>query len=60
MPNNNDVDSKWRTYRTSVRDIETLSTYNLLSKTPRNIINTFYKNWKILEDKHNEDHEQYF
>lgn len=35
-------------------------TYNLLSKTPRNIINTFYKNWKILEDKHNEDHEQYF
>ena len=32
-------------------------TYNLLGNTPRNIINTFYKNWKILEDKHNQDHE---
>jgi hypothetical protein len=35
-------------------------TYHLLGNTPRNIINTFYKNWKILEDKHNQDHEQYF
>ena len=35
-------------------------TYNLFGKTPRNIINTFYKSWKILEDKHNQDHEQYF
>ena len=35
-------------------------TYHLLGSTPRNIINTFYKNWKILEDKHNQDHEQYF
>jgi hypothetical protein len=37
-----------------------ISTYNLLKSTPKNIINTFYKNWKILEDKHNEDHEKYF
>ena len=35
-------------------------TYNLIGKTPRNIINTFYKNWKILEDKHNQDHEHNF
>ncbi len=35
-------------------------TYNLLGSTPRNIINTFYKNWKILEDKHNQDHEHNF
>jgi hypothetical protein len=35
-------------------------TYNLIGSTPRNIINTFYKNWKILEDKHNQDHEHYF
>ena len=35
-------------------------TYNLFNSAPRNIINTFYKSWKILEDKHNQDHEQYF
>lgn len=35
-------------------------TYNLLGKTPRNIINSFYKSWKILEDKHNNDHEHNF
>jgi hypothetical protein len=35
-------------------------TYNLLGKTPRNIINSFYKSWKILEDKHNQDHEHNF
>lgn len=35
-------------------------TYNLLGKTPRNIINVFYKSWKILEDKHNKDHEHNF
>lgn len=35
-------------------------TYNLLGNTPRNIIKTFYKNWKILENQHNKDHEQYF
>ncbi len=40
MPNNNDVDSKWRTYRTSVRDIETLSTYNLLSNLSTSLQNT--------------------
>ena len=34
--------------------------YNLTGATPKNIMYTFYKNWKILEDKHNKDHEQYF
>lgn len=35
-------------------------TYNLRGKTPKNIINSFYKSWKILEQKHNEDHEHNF
>jgi hypothetical protein len=30
--------------------------YNLTGSTPKNIINSFYKSWKILEDKHNQDH----
>ena len=34
--------------------------YNLTGSTPKNIINSFYKSWKILEDKHNEDHEEKF
>jgi hypothetical protein len=34
--------------------------YNLTGSTPKNAINNFYKNWKILEDKHNEDHESKF
>lgn len=35
-------------------------TYNLFGKAPRNILESFYKNWKVLEQKHNEDHEKYF
>lgn len=34
--------------------------YNLTGKTPKNVINYFYKSWKILEEKHNEDHEHNF
>lgn len=34
--------------------------YNLTGKTPKNAINSFYKGWKILEEKHNEDHEHNF
>lgn len=34
--------------------------YNLIGKTPKNIINSFYKSWKILEIKHNQDHEHNF
>jgi hypothetical protein len=35
-------------------------TYSLFGEAPRNILTSFYKNWKILEQKHNEDHEKYF
>jgi hypothetical protein len=34
--------------------------YNLTGKTPKNAINSFYKGWKILEEKHNKDHEHNF
>lgn len=34
--------------------------YNLTGKTPKNVINSFYKSWKILEEKHNQDHEHNF
>jgi hypothetical protein len=34
--------------------------YNLFKEVPRNILRSFYKSWKILEDKHNKDHEKYF
>lgn len=35
-------------------------TYNLFGKAPRNILESLYKHWKVLEQKHNEDHEKYF
>lgn len=35
-------------------------TYQLEGKTQKNPIKTFYKDWKVLENKHNEDHEKYF
>lgn len=34
--------------------------YNLTGSTPKNMINSFYKSWKILENKHNQDHEHNF
>jgi hypothetical protein len=34
--------------------------YNLTGSTPKNVINSFYKSWKILEQKHNQDHEHNF
>lgn len=40
LPNNNDVDTDWRTYRTSVNDIETLTSYDLLSNVSTTIQNT--------------------
>ena len=40
MPNNNDVATDWRTYRTSVNDIETLTSYDLLSNVSTSIQTT--------------------
>lgn len=42
------------------RPIVSTLTYNLFGKAPRNILEAFYKHWKILEQKHNEDHAKYF
>lgn len=32
--------------------------YNLTGNSPKNILYSFYRSWKILEDKHNEDHDK--
>ena len=40
MPNNNDVNTDWRSYRTSVNDIETLTSYDLLSNLSTSLQST--------------------
>ena len=40
MPNNNDVSTDWRSYRTSVNDIETLTSYDLLSNLSTSLQST--------------------
>jgi hypothetical protein len=42
------------------RPIVSTLTYNLFGEAPRNILTSFYKNWKVLEEKHNKEHEKYF
>lgn len=42
------------------RPIVSTLTYTLFGKAPRNILDGFYKHWKVLEQKHNEEHEKYF
>ena len=54
------VTTKDNNLRNFNKPIVSTLVYNLTGKTPKNIINSFYKNWKILEDKHNEDHEHNF
>lgn len=34
--------------------------YNLKKEVPRNIVFSFYKTWKVLEEEHNKNHEKYF
>jgi hypothetical protein len=35
-------------------------TYQLEGQVQKNPIKTFYKDWIVLENKHNQDHEKYF
>jgi hypothetical protein len=42
------------------RPIVSTLTYSLFGEAPRNILVAFYKHWKVLEQKHNKDHEKYF
>lgn len=60
MPNQNDINSDWRTFRTSIDDIESLTGYDFLSNVPTSIQSviessvdsSFVADWEITLDQY--------
>lgn len=60
MPNQNDISSDWRTFRTSTDDIESLTGYDFLSNVPTSIQSviessvdsSFVADWEVTLDQY--------
>ncbi|KXK00725.1 MAG: DNA/RNA endonuclease G, NUC1 [Acidobacteria bacterium OLB17] len=60
MPNQNDINSDWRTFRTSIDDIESLTGYDFLSNVPTSIQSviestvdsSFVADWEVTLDQY--------